>query len=254
MNDETDIQINKEFVIYLLIGILSIAVVAQQTDISNIQSSFVGAAINQGNILTPTSTSIAVSGGADVSIYGELKYGAKYTFKPAPISANEQPAIKSYKTKVKSFPTMSELPQSPSTGDPTKDMINNLIPKGTPFYGQQAGVSFDDPVKSLTTWANYGKTIQLSGTDQERWSKIANGFTCDFCCGSPQNPTIITRCGCAHARAAQGIAKWMIKNYGDKYSDLEIYGEMVRWYVAWYPGPVIKRAIAEQQQVASLQG
>jgi len=33
-----------------------------------------------------------------------------------------------------------------STGDPTQDAINAVIPTGTPEYGEALGVSFDDPV------------------------------------------------------------------------------------------------------------
>ena len=64
---------------------------------------------------------------------------------------------------------------------------------------------------------------------------------------SSSNPTIITRCGCAHAAAAQGMAKWFVKYYGDSYSDEEIYGEMARWYALWYPKGTIERIILEAQ-------
>jgi len=117
---------------------------------------------------------------------------------------------------------------------------------GTPWYGQQAGVSFDDPITAQNLWAK-GRAIQLSPQEEQRWGRIVNSFTCDYCCGSPQNPTIITRCGCAHSLAAQGMAKWFIKNYGSSYSDEEIYGEMARWYALWYPGPTVKRILLEAQ-------
>jgi hypothetical protein len=135
---------------------------------------------------------------------------------------------------------------TPSTGDAVQDLLNNLIPKGTPWYGSEAGVTFDDPIMSQKRWKTY-KTLQLSATEQERWNRIANSFTCDYCCGSPQRPTIITRCGCAHAHAAQGMATWFIKNHGDEFSDEEIYGEMARWYSLWYPKGTIERIILESQ-------
>ena len=127
-----------------------------------------------------------------------------------------------------------------------KDIVNNVIPKGTPWYGPEAGVSFDDPITAQRLWAG-GRAIQLTADEQKRWERIVNSFTCDYCCGSPQNPTIITRCGCAHSAAAQGMAKWFIKNYGSKYSDEEIYGEMARWYALWYPGPTVNRIVQELQ-------
>jgi hypothetical protein len=174
----------------------------------------------------------------------KLDYGSKATLKPMPLANGEEPAIAGYRTRVKSLPTISELPQAPSTGDLAQDLLNNVVPKGTPWYGQEAGVSFDDPITAQQLWAK-GRAIQLDATQDERWKRIVNSFTCDYCCGSPQNPTIITRCGCAHSAAAQGMTKWFIKTYGDKYSDEEIYGEMARWYAVWYPGPTIKRIVQE---------
>ncbi len=187
------------------------------------------------------------SSGETVSISSgsvKLEYGSKVTLKPMPLAAGEQPVIAGYKTKVKSLPTISELQMSSSTGDLAQDLLNNVIPKGTPWYGSEAGVSFDDPITAQNLWAK-GRAIQLDAAQEERWERIVNSFTCDYCCGSPQNPTIITRCGCAHSAAAQGMAKWFVKNYGDKYSDEEIYGEMARWYAVWYPGPTIKRIVQE---------
>lgn len=202
-------------------------------------------AINQ--FLIPKAFASSINGGgSSVSSLGSLEYGSKKTLKPMPIANGEQPAISGYKSKIKSIPTISELPQQPSTGDVVKDLTNNLIPRGTPWYGEQAGVSFDDPVKALTSWGK-ATSIELSPEEQKRWQRIVNSFTCDFCCGSPQNPTIITRCGCAHSRAAQGITKWFVKYYGDQYTDEEIYGEAARWFAAWYPGPTIKRILQESK-------
>ncbi len=177
---------------------------------------------------------------------GSFEYGSKITLKPMPLSTGEAPRISGYKTIVKPLPTISELQITSPTGDAVQDLLNNIVPRGMPWYGEQASVNFDDPIASQKQWANY-RSLQLSLQEQERWSRIANSFTCDYCCGSPQNPTIITRCGCAHSAAAQGMAKWFIKNYGDSYSDEEIYGEMARWYALWYPKGTIERIIQESQ-------
>ena len=89
------------------------------------------------------------------------------------------------------------------------------------------------------------QSLPLDSVQQERYNRIVNSFTCDYCCGSPQQPVIITQCGCAHSQSAQAMARWFIKYYGDKYSDEEIYGEMARWYALWYPGPTIQRIALE---------
>ena len=203
--------------------------------------------LNQFLTTSAFASLVSSSTGGTVSISSgslELEYGPKTTLKPMPLSTGEQPVISGYKTKVKSLPTISELTTTPSTGDLAQDLLNNVVPRGTPWYGQEAGVSFDDPITAQKLWAK-GRSIQLDAAQDDRWNRIVNSFTCDYCCGSPQNPTIITRCGCAHSAAAQGMSKWFVKNHGDKYSDEEIYGEMARWYAVWYPGPTIKRIIQE---------
>ena len=177
---------------------------------------------------------------------GNFQYGSKTTLKPMPLATGEQPNIAGYKSIVKPLPTISELVMKPSAGDAVQDLLNNIVPSGTPWYGSEAGVSFDDPITAQKLWGK-GEAIQLDATQTERWNRIVNSFTCDYCCGSPQNPTIITHCGCAHATAAKGMAKWFIKNYGNKYSDEEIYGEMARWYALWYPKGTIERIIQESQ-------
>ncbi|MBS3101937.1 hypothetical protein J4458_00640 [Candidatus Woesearchaeota archaeon] len=200
------------------------------------------------NLMIPkafaTTALSSVSGGT--ANLGSFEYGPKITLKPMPLAQGEQPAIQGYRSKVKPIPTISELQMKPLTGNAAQDLVNNVVPSGTPWYGQQAGVSFDDPITAQNLWAK-GRAIQLSPQEEQRWGRIVNSFTCDYCCGSPQNPTIITRCGCAHSLAAQGMAKWFIKNYGSSYSDEEIYGEMARWYALWYPGPTVKRILLEAQ-------
>ncbi len=190
----------------------------------------------------PTRSMSLIEG--SVSIKPGFEYGSKVTLKPMPLASGETPRIQGYKTIVKPLPTISELSISASTGDVLQDLVNNVIPKGTPWYGSEAGVSFDDPIQAQKLWAK-GRAIQLDSTQEQRWNRIVNSFTCDYCCGSPQQPTVITRCGCAHASAGQGMVKWFIKNYGDKYSDEEIYGELARWYALWYPGPTVKRIAQE---------
>ena len=204
--------------------------------------------VAMNNLLIPKAfaTTALSDGSGGVANLGNFEYGPKITLKPMPLAQGEQPAIPGYKAKVKPLPTISELTMKPLTGNAAQDLVNNIVPTGTPWYGQQAGVSFDDPVTAQNLWAK-GRAIQLAPEEEQRWSRIVNSFTCDYCCGSPQNPTIITRCGCAHSSAAQGMAKWFIKNYGSSYSDEEIYGEMARWYALWYPKGTIERIIQEAQ-------
>ncbi len=198
--------------------------------------------VNQFMLAGGATTGISISGA--VVLKDGFEYGAKVTLKPMPLGVGEQPRIAGYRSMVKALPTISELDIRPGTGDTVQDLANNIIPHGTPWYGAEAGVSFDDPITAQNLWGR-ARGIQLTAAEQERWSRIVNSFTCDYCCGSPQQPTIITNCGCAHAQGAQGMAKWFIKNHGNEYSDEEIYGEMARWYALWYPGPTVQRIVQE---------
>jgi len=204
--------------------------------------------VSMNNLLIPKAFAVASLGSSSGSVVnlGAFEYGPKITLKPMPLAHGEQPAVQGYKSRVKPLPTISELQMKPLTGDATQDLVNNVVPSGTPWYGPQAGVSFDDPVTAQNLWGK-GRAIQLTPEEEQRWNRIVNSFTCDYCCGSPQSPTIITQCGCAHSLAAQGMAKWFVKNYGSSYSDEEIYGEMARWYALWYPGPTVKRIMQEAQ-------
>ena len=200
--------------------------------------------INQ--LMIPKAFASVSAGKVGTINLGNFEYGSKITLKPMPLAGGEQPKIKGYKSIVKPLPTISELSIVSPTGDAVQDLLNNVVPTGTPWYGKQAEVSFDDPITSQNNWATY-RALELNSAEEERFDRIANSFTCDYCCGSPQNPTIITQCGCAHAAAAQGMAGWFIKYYGDEYSDEEIYGEMARWYALWYPKGTIERIILEAQ-------
>lgn len=165
---------------------------------------------------------------------------------PVLLAPGEQPALPGYGTKVKELPTISSNPKKDLTGDAVQDAINAIVPVGTPPYGQQAGVSFDDPITAQRVWGSYERSITLSPEQEARWKNLVSKFTCDYCCGSPQRPTIITHCGCSHARAWRGMAKWFIANFGNQYSDEQIFGEMSRWKALWYPGPTVQRILQEQ--------
>ena len=157
-------------------------------------------------------------------------------------------------TKLVEWTTISETPAPKSTGNPTQDAIVAVVPTGTPFYAAQGegaekikGVSFDDPLTSQKVWASLlgsrrfgtANAIQLTPEEEQRWQRLTSVFTCDFCCGGPNSVTTISRCGCAHAYAWQGMAKFFIKYYPN-YSDEQILGEMTKWKALWYPKGMIQ--------------
>ncbi len=185
----------------------------------------------------------AAGGGGALSFAG----GSKGTvLAPVLLAPGEQAVLPGHATKVKELPTISSNPEKAKTGDAVQDAINSLVPVGIPQYGQQAGVSFDDPITAQRVWANYEESISLTPELEARWNNIVGKFTCDYCCGSPSRPTIITHCGCSHAAAWRGMAKWFLANFGTQYTDEQIFGELSRWKALWYPGPTVQRVLQEQ--------
>ena len=141
------------------------------------------------------------------------------------------------------------------TGDPTQDALAVVIPRGTPFYGEALGVSFDDPIRSLEIIAqldpSYGRNkVQLSQEEKERYIKIGTTPTmaCEYCCGAT---TLVFKdgrpaCGCKHSWAMRGVAAYLIKNYPDL-SDEEIMKEIAKWKVLFFQKKMIKRYVQETQ-------
>ncbi|MBI2658294.1 hypothetical protein HYX08_06410 [Candidatus Woesearchaeota archaeon] len=141
------------------------------------------------------------------------------------------------------------------TGDPTQDAIAVVIPRGTPFYGEAFGISFDDPIRSLEIIAqldpSYGRNkVQLSQEEKERYIKIGTTPTmaCEFCCGTT---TLVFKdgrpaCGCKHSWAMRGVAAYLIKNYPDL-SDEEIMKEIAKWKSLFFPKQMIQKYIQETQ-------
>ncbi|MEK6983102.1 MAG: hypothetical protein AABX33_00885 [Nanoarchaeota archaeon] len=142
------------------------------------------------------------------------------------------------------------------TGDPTKDAMAIVIPRGTPFYGEALGVSFEDPIKSLEIIAQldpaYGRNkIQLNAQEEKaRYISILTTptITCEFCCGVKTAVTKDGRpaCGCKHVWAMRGLAAYLIKNY-PQLSDDEIKLEVVKWKGLFFPKQMIQRYIEETQ-------
>lgn len=131
-------------------------------------------------------------------------------------------------------PTITEVPANPNSGDVLADAKVVMQASGKPFYAPD-DIAFDDPINAQNKWGSFVKSISLSGDLETRYQKLISSMVCSYCCGGPTSVTTINRCGCAHARAAQGFFKFMLQNYGDKYSNDQLLGEGHRWYAIWYP-------------------
>ncbi len=136
-------------------------------------------------------------------------------------------------------PTITEVPANPNTGDAVVDAKVVMFPTGKPFYAPD-DISFDDPINAQKKWKAIGFGMQLTKEQEARWNNLKNTFTCNYCCGGPNNVTTIARCGCAHSYAWQGFFRYMIATYGDTYTDDQLKGEAYRWTGIWYPKGVLE--------------
>lgn len=131
----------------------------------------------------------------------------------------------------------------------TQDIINKVISTGTPDYGKELGVSFDNPVQSLNVLASLDRQIptsSLTPEQKERYINIGTRASCEYCCSAPAVIDSSGRdlCGCSHSAAMRGLAKWFIVNHPDQYDDKQILVELGKWKTLWYPRDSVKKAIA----------
>lgn len=139
-------------------------------------------------------------------------------------------------------------------------------------------ISINDPDKAnqmIAKIGNLDKTLTLTGNNLARYITIVSQISCEYCCGA--NSIIWTvadeqriekqiqaaiasgkiradqadqyrqkaggaACGCAHSFAMRGLAKYLILNHGDEYSDDEILGEMAKWKTLFFPTQMAAKA------------
>jgi hypothetical protein len=129
------------------------------------------------------------------------------------------------------------------------DAMAIIFPTGTPDYGEDLGVSFDDPVGSLSVTAKMYNSLkaEVQKNNPEAWQRYLNlatkpvGISCEFCCGlgavgtdKNGNPM----CECQHQPALMTIALYL-SAYTD-YNDGEILREAMRWKTLWFPKNMIE--------------
>ena len=136
-----------------------------------------------------------------------------------------------------------------SGGDVVQNVIDAVIPKGTPPYGEALGVSFDEPVTSLNTLAGLDSKIptsQLTAEEKARFVNVGTKISCEFCCGAPSviDSNGRSLCGCSHAASFKGLSKYLIKNEPDKWTDEQILAELTRWKALYYPKNMVEKGVA----------
>ena len=161
---------------------------------------------------------------------------------------------------------------------------SDIIPKGTPrIYGEEFGITYnyvspDNPEladQAISFLGNLDRTIELTGTDQERYVDITSQISCEYCCGAKSiiftkedaenlKKNIVaaieagkiteeqakqykrnageTACGCAHSFAMRGLAKYLVKEHGTEFTNDEILEELAKWKTLFFPGQMVAKA------------
>lgn len=130
---------------------------------------------------------------------------------------------------------------------------SSVIPIGTPkIYGNELDITYDDVSASnpqladqtIEVMSNLDRTIELQGADLERYIKIVSEISCEYCCGANSIifPDGRSACGCAHSYAMRGIAKYLITEHGNEFSDDEILTELAKWKTLYFPGVMQDKA------------
>ena len=153
-------------------------------------------------------------------------------------------------------------PQASATSLPS---VPSVVPTGIPkIYGPELKINFDDvsaadPEKADATiraLANFDQRITLEGKQLERYInilfKMNKGISCEYCCGAP---AIIfadgqPACGCAHSFAMRGLAKYLLTNHADEYTDEQIQEELGKWKTLFFPGQLqLKAQVLKDQKI-----
>ncbi len=137
----------------------------------------------------------------------------------------------------------------PLEGVSGEEVMDIMFPTGTPDYGEDLGVTFDDPVTSLDVLAKMYKGLkaEVEKSDPESFQRFVDlasnprGISCEYCCGigpAGADSSGNSKCGCAHNPGILSLALYL-STYTD-YTDGEILRESMRWKTLWFPKNMIE--------------
>jgi len=131
--------------------------------------------------------------------------------------------------------------------------ITSVIPTGIPVvYGVELNTAYDDinpndqkgADATISKLGSFDNSIELTGDLFDRYIKIGTQISCEYCCGAE---AIIfsngkAACGCAHSFAMRGLAKYLLKNHADEFTDDQILEELGKWKTLFFPGIIAQKA------------
>lgn len=147
-------------------------------------------------------------------------------------------------TRTSSSPSTRAVGASSSVDE----LVGIVISQGVPdIYGEELGVSYDDPVQSLSILAQLDPSLPSgvkfeNDAQKKRYVVLGSAIACEFCCGAK---TLVfsngqPACGCQHSYAMRGLAAHLIKTHPDM-SDAEMLRELARWKSLFFPKQMIQK-------------
>ncbi len=137
-----------------------------------------------------------------------------------------------------------------------KEAIHSeIIPSGVPaIYGEELSVSFDGDPNSMIAVLRAYEGAPLDEDQMERYIDVGLRISCEYCCGVK---AIIREdgsraCGCAHSFAMRGLAKYLILNHPDEYSNDEILLELGKWKATYFPKQTISKAVVKYAEFGNI--
>ncbi|MBI2139948.1 hypothetical protein HYU14_03420 [Candidatus Woesearchaeota archaeon] len=141
------------------------------------------------------------------------------------------------------------------------DIMAMMFPTGTPDYGEQMGVSFDDPVNSLAKLSNMFRPLkaEVEKNDPEAFQRYValasnpKGVSCEYCCGvgpAGADKSGNSLCGCQHNPALLAVTLYLTAY--TEMGDAEILREVMRWKTLFFPKNMIELASKIQGGDASV--
>jgi hypothetical protein len=132
---------------------------------------------------------------------------------------------------------------------------SEILPSGTPaIYGEELGVAFDSDTDSMTNILRKYEDHPLNEEQMGRYKNITLSISCEYCCGVKalifENG--VRSCGCAHSYAMRGLAKYLLINHPDDYTNDGILMELGMWKATFFPKQTISKAVVKYAELGNL--
>ncbi|GBE18513.1 hypothetical protein BMS3Abin16_01117 [archaeon BMS3Abin16] len=132
---------------------------------------------------------------------------------------------------------------------------SEIIPSGVPeIYGEELSVSFDGNPNAMITVLRSYEGAALDETQMARYKDVGLRIACEYCCSAKAliREDGSRACGCAHSFAMRGLAKYLIINHPDEYSNDEILLELGKWKATYFPKQTISKAVYKYAEFGNI--